>query len=109
MKLTNITRQITSLQKAIEKRQKKTTDAAMQSWLQGYLQGVEKVSEFIKKEQEIERTEQRLEKLKSDQNDGAEPDWSKAPDAALNNASAAANANTETSSITEVISSQKAA
>lgn len=109
MKPTDIMKRIASLQKAIVKRQKKTTDAAMQSWLQGYLQGVEKVSEFIKDEQEIERTEQRLKKLKSDRNDDPEPDWSKAPSVAPNEASAPANTNMESGSFTEVTSSQKAA
>lgn len=109
MKLTDITKRIASLQRAAEKRQKNTTDEALQQWLHGYLQGLDAVADIIKKEQEIERTEQRLEKLKSDKHDEPEPDWSQAPDAQQKAAATPANTNAATSTFTPVTSPQKAA
>lgn len=109
MKLTDITKRMASLQRAIEKRQKKATDEALKQWLQGYLQGLAAVSEIIKNEQEIERAEQRLERLISDRNDAPEPDWSQAPGVAPNEASGAANTNTESGPVTQTASAQKAA
>jgi len=86
MKLTDISKRISSQHKAAEKRLKETNDESLQQWFRGYLQALKEVSEFIKREQDIERMEQRLEKLRSEQLDEPEPDVSKVAEDVLDSA-----------------------
>lgn len=109
MKLTDLTRKIASLQKAAEKRLDGNTDDQLTGWLQGYISGLNDVADIVKREYEIERAEQRLAKLKSDQSEEPEPDWTNAPETAAADSPSPANNNAEQSAAESIQADRKAA
>lgn len=109
MKLTDLTKRIATLHKVAEKRHKETEDELLRGWVEGYLQALDEVSDYIKREQDIERMEQRLERLKSEQLEEPQPGWSKASKDGQKESPPPANNNTQAGPFTEVTSAHKAA
>ena len=109
MKLTDLTKKIASLRKAAEKRLQEPGDVALQNWLQGYVQGLEAVSEIVKREHEIEKAEQKLARLKTEGAQEPEPDLSQAPTGSANDADTPATTNGENRSFLRSFGTQEAA
>lgn len=109
MKPTDLLRQITSLHKGIEKRLKQSADERLSGWLQGYLAGLDDVTALIKRDQELERAEQKLERLKNDVAQEPEPDWSRVPETVADGGHSAANSNAENEAVAALDADRKAA
>ncbi len=79
MELSELLKRISAMQVAIKARLNGQSHEQMQTYVQGFCDGLDSVMATIKKAIETERTRQRLAKLENELAQEVEPDWPQLP------------------------------